>query len=303
MRHLLLFVVLLLASKTLFSQAILTISTNPSPPTQGELFSSTYLITGAKNNEVYTVTGTCPSCTPSSWTCSFTTSTSGIGSCTYTNIMAPSSPTTVISYDASVVGGTGAVSAGACNPCMAFNPANNLPLPVELTAFYLSTEQNKVVLSWQTASEYNNDYFEVEHSQDGKDFAAIGRVTGNGNRGEFSAYSFTHEQAQTGIHYYRLKQVDLDGTFEYSKVISTRLGDHKMVRVFPNPTQNTLKITGLSPEDEVEAITVTDIHGKQVLTMSSLEDGLLDLSGEAAGMYIVTIRYNGKVVADRIIKE
>lgn len=296
MRHLLLFVVLL-NSAVANAQASLQHAFSPSNPAAGSTFSVTFTVLNAQaGNRSYAITATCAGCTPSTISCTVnTTSPTQTGSFTVTGIIAPASGT---NFEFNAVA-TGPDCGPGCDPALI-----NVPMPVELTQFNIvSAKPTEITLSWQTASEYNHDYFEVEHSLDGKNFSAIGRVAGNGNRGEFSAYSFTHEQAQTGIHYYRLKQVDLDGTFEYSKVISTRLGDHKMVRVFPNPTQNTLKITGLSPEDEVEAITVTDIHGKQVLTMSSLEDGLLDLSGEAAGMYIVTIRYNGKVVADRIIKE
>jgi hypothetical protein len=114
-------------------------------------------------------------------------------------------------------------------------------LPVTLTSFVATAAPNRTVqLRWTTASEVNNDFFEVQHSLDGRTFAAIGRVQGHGNAVQASTYLFTDPApSDAATHYYRLRQVDLDGasTFGPMQAITLTPGSSAIqLSVAPNPT-------------------------------------------------------------------
>ncbi|MGV3642348.1 MAG: hypothetical protein ACO1NZ_17630, partial [Adhaeribacter sp.] len=94
------------------------------------------------------------------------------------------------------------------------------PLPVELISFEGEATKSGVLLEWATATEKNNDRFEVERSTNGVTFTKIAEVKGNGNATAKRTYSLRDAKASRGTHYYRLKQVDFDGTSEYSKMIA-----------------------------------------------------------------------------------
>ena len=93
-------------------------------------------------------------------------------------------------------------------------------LPVELMTFYGETVQNTNRLHWKTASEYNNDYFTIEHSVDAENWRIIGSVNGRGNTSETQHYAFDHTNVSEGLNYYRLYQTDIDGTESNAKIIS-----------------------------------------------------------------------------------
>jgi hypothetical protein len=116
------------------------------------------------------------------------------------------------------------------------------PLPVELISFSARYRESKVVLNWATATEINNDGFEIEHSQNGASFETIGWVPGNGNSKDRIDYQFIHDNPFIGVNYYRLKQYDFDGAFEYSPLVTVNVQpDPKgkiQVKVWPNPVEN-----------------------------------------------------------------
>ena len=94
------------------------------------------------------------------------------------------------------------------------------PLPVELSRFEATTESENVRLDWTTVSEEESDYFEIERSNDGNDFEMIGKLEAQGRSSEKIDYHTYDEMPYKGFNYYRLKQVDQDGKFEYSEVVS-----------------------------------------------------------------------------------
>jgi hypothetical protein len=101
--------------------------------------------------------------------------------------------------------------------------SEKFPLPVELLFFNAIANDKTVNLNWETASEINNDYFIVERSANGREYEAIGHVNGNGNSSEINKYVFSDDQPYLGLSYYRLKQVDYDGAFEYSNIESVMI--------------------------------------------------------------------------------
>lgn len=98
---------------------------------------------------------------------------------------------------------------------------NDAVLPITLSSFTAkATQQNTIDLKWVTASEYNNDRFEIEHSVDGSNFKLLGTVKGKLKSTELTEYKFKHEQPSAGINYYRLKQIDADGSSTYSDLVA-----------------------------------------------------------------------------------
>ncbi len=124
-------------------------------------------------------------------------------------------------------------------------PQSGNPLPVEMTYFKAQMEGTKVLLTWQTASELNNDHFEVERSFDGINFDILGTVQGNGTTTEIQNYEFVDHTPGSSYNYYRLRQVDFDGEFEYSRtktVTGDQVSQAPMVRIYPNPANANLFI-------------------------------------------------------------
>jgi hypothetical protein len=106
-------------------------------------------------------------------------------------------------------------------------------VPVTVTSFTAVKDQQKVLLSWSTAQELNNTYYEVQRSTDGKNFTTIGQVNGHAYTTIKQGYDFTDADPLNGISYYRLKQVDLSGLFTFTKVVSVSF--NSVTTVFVNP--------------------------------------------------------------------
>ncbi|MBD2767131.1 hypothetical protein IC235_04375 [Hymenobacter sp. BT664] len=188
------------------------------------------------------------------------------------------------------------------------------PLPVELTVFEAKAVKNvDAALAWSTASEKNNDHFEVERSLNGVDFVRMGEVKGQGSRSTPTEYALTDAgigAKVSGPVYYRLKQVDTDGVSSYSPVRTVAFtGLTPAISLFPNPatTEATLDLKQL-PAGHYQ-LSVLEATGRVVLS-TTLEAGLthaLDLRPLAAGTYTVRVRsLNGAQVINlskRLVKE
>ena len=180
--------------------------------------------------------------------------------------------------------------------------STTLPLPVELLAFTASqADQHTAMLRWTTASEINNSRFDIERSYDGRTFEVVGDVAGNGNSQHQIDYSYTDasvSKVQKTV-YYRLKQVDFDGAFEYSDIRVVRfdaLGNDMQLAAFPNPLNNELNVmVGLSNGESYQ-LEVTNLQGALIHQENhTYDNGIhkLNTSEWNSGMYIV------EVVSDR----
>jgi len=142
----------------------------------------------------------------------------------------------------------------------------NDPLPIELISFTGRLDDKDAILNWVTASETNNAQFELEHSADGRDFDVIHVETGSGTTTTNAKYNYVHRNISNGLHYYRLKQIDLDGTFEYSPIVVLKLDSDEnasFLHVYPNPSNGSV-------------IQFTVNHGN---TNSDIELSLYDMRG------------------------
>lgn len=169
-------------------------------------------------------------------------------------------------------------------------------LPVELLYFDGKVYKDKTSLTWSTATELNNDHFQIERSADGRSFDAIGKVNGAGTSYETLHYAFTDEKPLAGWNYYRLKQVDFDGQYAYSPVRAVQVEQSVAVAdrlsFFPNPAGHEIVLKsqgGVSPGDRLE---VFDQFGRMVLQVQVAEtpDTPIDLSGLSAGHYVARLQ-------------
>ena len=169
------------------------------------------------------------------------------------------------------------------------------PLPVEFVDFQAQKQSSGVLLSWQTASENGNDGFDVQRSQDAKNWNIIGHVEGNGTTSGFMSYQFFDGQPYHGFNYYRLKQMDLNGKFEYSPVRSVEWEPNDMgISIFPNPCNEFISIE-LPPKIQGQGTTVlfyspdNRLALKKQLIGSEIER--VDISALQPGMYAVSLPF------------
>ncbi|MFK7923801.1 MAG: T9SS type A sorting domain-containing protein [Bacteroidia bacterium] len=143
-----------------------------------------------------------------------------------------------------------------------------ISLPVELLDFLGEYKQDHVELNWLTAQELNNDYFEVQRSADGQNWEGLGNVNGSGTSTEMNAYEFKDYLVSYGTNFYRLKQVDYDGTFSYSNRIEIDLpGELASINLFPNPATDELQVRLLTEGPLSQTLyTVYDMTGRIVMS-------------------------------------
>jgi hypothetical protein len=185
-----------------------------------------------------------------------------------------------------------------------------VPLPVELVYFTATVRNNQAHLEWLTASEQDNDRFEIERSLDAKSFEKIGTVKGKGTTSLETKYKFTDRTPVQGTVYYRLKQVDFDGEFAYSNVIAVTakgLANELATQVYPNPFQDRVKVMLTSPNAQQAQMVLYDMNGKRVLSKTlDLDAGInemeLQLQQLGTGMYILKISGDGMDSTTKIIK-
>lgn len=172
--------------------------------------------------------------------------------------------------------------------------------PVELTDFSSNIINSCVELSWTTATETNNNGFNIERSTNkNSDWQTIGFVSGNGTSTEIHNYKFSDNLTIEGTYYYRLKQIDHDGSFTYSEVIEVSLGSvnsFELSQNYPNPFNPTTTIKYSIAEKSNVTLKVFDILGREITTLvnSELSAGnyniQFDASSLASGVYIYSIK-------------
>lgn len=165
-------------------------------------------------------------------------------------------------------------------------------LPVTLVAFDVEKEEKGVKLTWKTSFETNSDFFEVQRSQDAKEWQPLGRVASAGeSRGQVS-YNFTDGDPSAGENYYRLKMADRDGTFAFSQLRKVSWAGGKLA-VFPNPAVDRLEVD-LKDWSEVVKVRILNAAGRIVrdggMALNSKQTNV-PLTGIKPGNYILQIEY------------
>ncbi len=192
----------------------------------------------------------------------------------------------------------------------AFTALTPAVLPIELLSFAGKRVDGTVQLHWVTASEKDNKYMEVQRSSNGKTFEPLGVVPGNGDSYRPVDYTFVDDQPLPGVNYYRLKQVDFDGKFEYHKVIAVLFKDQddkvQGITLFPTVVSEQLNFA-LSQETTTDGeYYISDLNGR-VLLRQAFERGMQQQSIPVhrlpKGQYILTVQTGREMQVARFVKE
>ncbi len=182
-------------------------------------------------------------------------------------------------------------------------------IPVEMTYFTGKAQDRGNLLEWETAAEIENDKFELQSSFDGgQNFRTIAVIDGAGNSINPIQYEFLDENYGKST-YYRLKQVDFDGTFTYSEIINIkRVKGFDLISAFPNPTRGEVSVVLNSEVSSDVNITVTDVLGKVVqlnsFQVASGEQTLnVSFNGLADGVYYMTIDNGATQIVEKVVKQ
>ncbi len=186
------------------------------------------------------------------------------------------------------------------------SPMANIPLPVELISFKGFNDEGHVLLTWQTAQEIDNDRFEIERRSEDGSYEVVGTLKGVGNSINVENYSFTDAIPFYGSNFYRLKQVDFDGQFEFSDAIFVHVPDDGTLQVFPNPFSKTINIK-LGDQEELLGMLLYDVSGKVIVVTNNLDNELseatLSIYDEIEeGIYFLKIFTDRREVMQRMIK-
>jgi hypothetical protein len=178
-----------------------------------------------------------------------------------------------------------------------------LTTPILLSKLDYSISNKKVNLSWETVSENNNDRFEIEKSSNGADFEKIGIVKGAGTSNSIKQYSFVDEKPFY-INQYRLKQIDLDGKFAYSKILYVKVQQSNPLSIAGNPVKKQLQVSISMEPSKIGSLVVYDLMGRRMKTFKGT-NGLqsLDIAVLGAGKYLLQlITVDGQAYNQQFIK-
>jgi hypothetical protein len=171
-------------------------------------------------------------------------------------------------------------------------------VPVELVSFIANATRDEVELSWRTATETNNQGFSIERMMAGESFEEIGYVAGFGTTTEPKSYSFIDSKLVDGSYAYRLKQIDFDGSFEYSNEVNIDVElplEYALEQNYPNPFNPSTTINYSIPEDGFVKLAVYNLLGQEIATLvnsfqkADRYDVSFNASGLSSGVYVYKI--------------
>jgi|GEM_PF-2818098 len=198
-------------------------------------------------------------------------------------------PAKMVLYGRIGAGGTGDAvgftyalrdAAGVNSTPADYNLNSNVPFPVKLIAFTAQAFENSVRLEWATAEELNSDHFEIQHSTDVKQWTAVGTLLSGGNSASTRSYHFIHPNPASGMQFYRLKMVDMDGTFAFSTIREVNFGTVR--DLYPNPTAATLHLS----EPDGQEMVVYDLAGRMRLK-TKVSNGSITVGPLENGTYLL----------------
>ncbi|MES2134053.1 MAG: T9SS type A sorting domain-containing protein, partial [Bacteroidota bacterium] len=181
------------------------------------------------------------------------------------------------------------------------------PLPIELLNFNGEAEFSKVKLSWSTATEINNDYYVIERSADAISFTPLTKVKAIGNTRNTSNYGAYDNDPLKGINYYRLKQMDTDGNYNYTHAITVTFQNEFTLTVFPNPAGfgESVYLFLDKPANAPIEISVYDITGRQIFTKTTAaeKDNAMKICDQdmSKGIYMIRIVSGNTVITKKLI--
>ena len=172
--------------------------------------------------------------------------------------------------------------------------------PVTFTSLTANGYNSNALVSWSTSNEVNNHHFEIQHSTNGLDFTTIGMIAAQTGNNTTKQYQFTAYNLFNGKHYFRLKQVDKDGAYTYSTIVSVDLTDQSTLSLYPNPVTDKLTIRY---KGHYQTALITDISGKTIATIQlNGNQTTVDVSRLAKGTYTLMLQGSDKSVTHLFIK-
>ena len=192
-----------------------------------------------------------------------------------------------------------------------FNIAD-CPLPIELLYFDAVYNGKSVDTKWSTASETNNDYFTVERSTDGINYSIINTVKSNAQGGNSTTqlnYTLNDATVKTGTYYYRLKQTDLNGIYNYSNIVPVTITNETDVfNVVPNPATNSVDIMYVVYDDVPSLLKILDDQGKlvyseQIQNIRGKRKHTINLSNYSNGLYFIRLTTTAKTYSVKLMKQ
>lgn len=178
--------------------------------------------------------------------------------------------------------------------------SNTIFLPVTYLYFNTKVIKDKVALEFATASEENNDFFQIEKSRDGVNFEAFDRLESNASRGGETVYKLVDNAPYAGINYYRIKQVDTDGKFSYSKISAVDFNAKINFIVLNNRTHDAIEINSSKEAYDVQLYNTSGQLMKNLNGLSANQT--ISLSDLNAGTYILKMIAGSEVVTERVVK-
>jgi hypothetical protein len=177
----------------------------------------------------------------------------------------------------------------------------NIPLPVTLINFTAKAEGSKSLLEWQTSTEINNDRFEIERSSNGITFGKIGQVAGAGNSIILLNYNYTDANPFKGTNYYRLRQVDIDGKFNYSSIRTVNFKGNGYFTILNSPTNGTPVI--VKTTDVNSMLSIFDESGKKIKDITVINNSVsISVDQLSNGVYLLVLHKDGTVkAADKFV--
>lgn len=179
-------------------------------------------------------------------------------------------------------------------------------LPVKLLSFNARRNvNNHIIVSWVVTNEINNKKFEIERSTNGINFNSIASIGARNNGSLTETYSYTDQQPIGNILYYRLKQIDINGTYSYSAIVTVKMNGKQTYNIYPNPVKDRIQIRQSIISNELNQVMIYDNKGNKVyqtvLNMNS-GTGSVELSKLSAGNYIMQIN-NGESYTIPFLKQ
>jgi len=185
----------------------------------------------------------------------------------------------------------------------------SMALPVEFVNFGAKPFRNNILLDWEVASQLNNEAFVIERKNStDNEFLSIGRVEGEGSSSEYSKYSYIDQNVEPGVmYYYRLKQIDFDGNFDYSEIRSAKIEDNArtQISVFPNPANDKVTIEYRGETTSAVELGLFSITGQMVLSekinIGDSHKVELNIDFLENGIYLLQSKVDGEIITKKLI--
>ncbi|MBS4065118.1 MAG: T9SS type A sorting domain-containing protein [Chitinophagaceae bacterium] len=164
----------------------------------------------------------------------------------------------------------------------------------------------EVALNWSTLQEYNNEGFVIERSMDSKNWVALATIESKGNSGAQTNYNYLDQSPVHGVNYYRLQQVDKNGSAEYSNIIKVTNRTTGKIAIYPNPVHTTATVYSSTAFTHNQSVQIFSINGSLIKTIGVRAGNTIQLpvADLGAGVYFIRLTENGTTVSEtKLVKQ